>query len=60
MKRGWWAHQILVKVAKNKATEVKSPNIPRLFTFIIYDEKEENLNDPQETQMYLCGVSQVQ
>lgn len=50
----------MVKVAKNRATEVKSPNIPKLFTFIIHDEKEEKLNDPQETQMYLYGVSQVQ
>lgn len=47
----------MVKVAKNRATEVKSPNVTKLSMFIIYGEKEEKLNDPQETQMDLSVVS---
>lgn len=37
----------LVKVAKNRPTEVLSPNIAKLSMFIIYYEKEEKLNDLQ-------------
>lgn len=37
----------LVEVAKNRPTEVISPNIPKLAMFIVYHETEEKLNGLQ-------------